>query len=226
MKNFLVLTLLFIFTGCVHKENKVIAIDVLLVPSEEMYAQALHLNSLIHQNNPDALQLDENHVPHITLLQCFINEKDLPKVIEKLEGLYKTIKEEFLLVENLQYSKDTEESFAMIQLKRTDALMQLHKQSIVLLKPFMVMNGSEKSFVPNPDGKPIKESTVAYVPNFVDQYSYENYVPHISLGVAKTVFLDSVNQTIFKPIPFRAASLSVYQLGDFGTAQKMLWKSE
>ncbi len=212
--------------SCAPKKENTIAIDVLLIPSEEVYAQSLQLNALINQNNPEAIKLDENHVPHITLLQCFINESDLPKVNMALEGLFKTIEKDSLKAESLFYSKDKEESFAMVRVEKTAPLLETHKKTIELVKPYIVKNGSEASFVQNPDGSPISESTVDYVPNFVEKYSYENFDPHISLGVAQTILLDSLAQHVFKPIQFKAQSLSLYQLGDHGTAQKLLYESE
>jgi hypothetical protein len=199
---------------------------VLLIPSEEMYAQSLQLNTVIKQNNPETIKLDENHVPHITLLQCFINEENLPEVTNALEGLFETTAQDSLKAESLFYNKDTEESFAMISVEKSEPLMKLHEKTIEAVRPFIVKNGSEASFKQNPDGSPISESTVTYVPEFVDKHSYENFDPHISLGVAQTLFLDSLAQQVFKPIQFKAQSLSVFQLGDHGTAQKLLWKSD
>jgi hypothetical protein len=191
-----------------------------------MHSQALQLNELINQNNPETIKLDKNHIPHITLLQCFINESDLPKVKTELEELFSTIKNDSLKAESFFYYKDKEESFAMIAIEKSDPLQKLHEKTIELIKPYIIKTGSEESFVQNPDGSSISESTVTYVPEFVDKYSYENFDPHISLGVAQKIVLDSLAQHFFKPIKFKASSISVYQLGDHGTAQKLLWKSE
>ncbi len=212
--------------SCTPKKENIIAVDVLLIPSEEMYAQSIQLNSLINQNNPQTIKLDENHIPHITLLQCFIKETDLPRVNKALEGLFAMIKNDSLKAESLFYYPEKEESFAMVRIKKSAPLMAIHKKSIELLKPFMVAYGTEKSFVPNPDGSAISESTLEYVPAFVEKYSYQNFDPHISLGVAEVSLLDSLAVNVFKPISFNAASLSLYQLGDHGTAQKQLWQSE
>ena len=231
-KYVLILAVLLEFFSCVPKKTNSIAIDVLLIPSEEMYAQSLQLNALINQNSPETIKLDENHMPHITLLQCFIKEEDLPNVINALEvnnvfeGLFKTIKNDSLKAERLFYNEDKEESFSMIAVEKSDFLLKIHEKIIELVQPYTVKNGSQISFIQNPDGSSISESTITYVPEFVEKHSYDNYEPHISLGVAQTKLLDSLAENVFKPIQFKAASLSVYQLGDHGTAQKLLWKSE
>tara|TARA_R110002012_G_scaffold39867_8_gene109974 strand:- start:6572 stop:7255 length:684 start_codon:yes stop_codon:yes gene_type:complete len=225
-KYILAIAICFGCMSCNSKKENTIAIDVLLVPSEEMYAQSLELNSLINESNPETIKLDEKHVPHITLLQCFIKEENVAEVNSVLEGLFDTVKNDSLKAESLFYYKDEEESFAMIAVEKSEQLVQLHRKVIELVKPFIVKNGSEKSFVQNPDGSPIGESTLSYVPEFVEKHSFENFDPHISLGVAQTRLLDSLAKYVFKPINFKAQSLSVYQLGDHGTAQKLLWKAD
>lgn len=210
--------------SCSQEKQKTIAINVLLTPSAEMQAQALKLNTLIKENNPDALHLDKNHIPHITILQCFVKENDLPKINEALKGLYKNFQNESLKAKSLSYETDKEASFAMIAVEKSNALLALHKKTIELVEPFMVKEGSEKSFVQNPDRSAISASTVSYVPDFLDKYSYEKFEPHISLGIAQKVFLDSLAKNVFRPIHFKATSISIYQLGDHGTAQKLIYK--
>lgn len=220
------MALIFGMVSCAPKKDTTIAIDVLLIPSEAMYSQALQLNSEINQNNPETIKLDENHVPHITLLQGFIKEKDLQKVTDKLKGLYETIAQDSLKAESFYYDNEKDESFAMVRIERSKQLLELHEKIVALVKPYILKNASEAAFVQNPDNSAISESTQQYVPNFIAKYSHENFDPHISLGVAQKTILDSLAQRVFKPIHFKASSLSVYQLGDHGTAQKLLWKSE
>ncbi len=114
----------------------------------------------------------------------------------------------------------------MIAIEKNEELLKLHEKTIELVKPFIVYNGNSESFVQNPDNSPIGESTLTYVPEFVEKHSYENFDPHITLGVAQRVLLDSLAENVFKPISFKATSISIYHLGDHGTAQKLLWKSE
>jgi len=218
--------MILLMISCNPEKKEVIAIDVLLTLPEEMYAQAIHLNELMIENYPKSIQLDENHIPHITLLQCFVHKKDIPSIGESLEELFSMIKDEALVAQEFVYSKDTDESFAMIRVRNSIVLIEIHEKVIELLKPFMVKNGTSDSFVQNPDGNPINEFTLAYVPRFVESYSYENYDPHISIGVAKTDFLDSLATDVFEGTVFQPKNLSIYWLGDSGTAQKLLWEEK
>ncbi len=211
-------------TSCAPKQQQVIAIDVLLTLPEDVYDQAIQLNRAILDDNPNNFTLDENHIPHITLLQCYVQESDLPKIEKLLSGLYQTIANETLWADHLQYAEDNEESFASIGIKKSESLLELHKKTIALLEPYILPKGSQKAYVQNADGSPIDKFTMDYVPKFVSDYSYENFNPHISLGVAKTSVLDSLEQHNFRAVKFHASSISVYQLGNFGTARKLLWK--
>lgn len=219
----LVLTLT---NSCAEKHQEVIAINVLLTLPEDVSQKAIQLNRAILKNHPDNITLDSNHIPHITLLQCYVKETDVPNIEKLLHGLYSTINKDTLWVDELQYSEDKTESFASMGIEKSTPLIALHKKVIGLLEPYILPNGSQESYVPNEDGTPIDNFTIAYVPKFVSAHSFENYNPHISLGVAKTSLLDSLALHDFRAIEFHAASISIYQLGAFGTAQKLLWKSE
>ncbi|MEO8774039.1 MAG: hypothetical protein ABI371_06895 [Gelidibacter sp.] len=199
---------------------------MLLTLPADVYDQAIQLNRSLLKDNPNNFTLDENHIPHITLLQCYLLESDLPKVEQLLDGLYQTIENGILWTDHLQYHKDKTESFASIGIKKSKGLIALHKRTIAFLEPYILPNGSQEAYVQNADGSPIDDFTLAYVPKFVSHYSYENFNPHISLGVAKVSLLDSLAEHDFRAMKFHATDIAVFQLGNYGTARKLLWKSE
>lgn len=222
----LALLMLPLTTSCTKKQEKAIAINVLLTLPEDVYDRAIELNHAILENNPDNITLDENHIPHITLLQCYVIENDLPKIEKLLIGLYKTVENDTFFVDELQYNKDKTKSFASMGIEKSEPLMALHKKVIALLQPYILNKGSQEAYIQNADCTPIDKFTLDYVPKFVSDHSYDNYNPHVSLGVAKTSVLDSLAQHDFRATKFKATSICVYQLGAFGTAQKLLWELE
>ena len=224
---FLSISILLLFmTSCVSEPENIIAINILLTPDKELYDHSIHLTELMSENTPETLTLDSSRIPHITLLQAYINEKDLPQIKEVLKEVYSSISSENLMAESIIFSNDKDTSFAMIRIGKSEPLLKLHEHVIALVKPFIVHNGSEKSFISNADGREIDQFTIDYVPVFIDKYSYENYDPHLSLGVAETSFLENLSKNEFKSMHFKATSLSIYQMGEYGTAQKLLWQSE
>lgn len=227
-KNLLIITLLAIslISSCAQKQDKTIAIGVLLTVPEDVYEESIQLNRAILIKHPDNITLDSQHIPHITLLHCYVHESDLPEIEQVLEDYYKTIEHDSLWTDELQYAKDKTESFASIGIKRSESLITLHENTISLLEPYILHDGSQEDYVQSPDGSPIDDFTLAYVPKFVSDHSYDNYNPHISLGVAKTALLDSLALHHFRPMKFKAKAIGVYQLGAYGTAQKRIWESE
>ncbi|MET1083934.1 MAG: hypothetical protein ABWY12_12940, partial [Burkholderiales bacterium] len=56
----------------------------------------------------------------------------------------------------------------------------------------------------------------------VPDHSGANYVAHVTVGIAKLDDLTGIEAESFEPLPFSAAAVSIYQLGNNGTAAKQL----
>ena len=90
--------------------------------------------------------------------------------------------------------------------------------------PYAVSGGTAAAFVQDPNG-PIVQGTIDWVDTFVPKASGAKYWPHVTVGVAPLPFLKSVAAEPMKPLAFGAADVAIYQLGNYGTAQKLLWRS-
>jgi len=66
-------------------QDDLIAIDVLLQPDLKMLAEASNWNAKMREQSPDGFELDEEHAPHITLIQRFLAKSDLPKVLAAVD---------------------------------------------------------------------------------------------------------------------------------------------
>jgi hypothetical protein len=104
-------------------------------------------------------------------------------------------------------------------------LMLLQAKIIDALKPYFV-KGTNAAFIQNADGTPIASSSADYVNRFVPDHSRGKYLPHITIGLAQESFLKELLAKPYKKLTFKSPSVSIYHLGDFGTAQKRLWTSE
>jgi hypothetical protein len=60
------------------------------------------------------------------------------------------------------------------------------------------------------------------VNNFIGPRTGTNYNPHLTVGIGTRDFVDALKAEPFEPFTFRATSVSLYQLGDFGVAQRKL----
>jgi hypothetical protein len=73
--------------GSMGKEDRLVAIDVLLEPDRWMLEAAEQWNKRLREQIPEGLALDETHRPHITLLQQYGGEKDLDAVVAAVKSL-------------------------------------------------------------------------------------------------------------------------------------------
>jgi hypothetical protein len=78
----LFLAALVLSASCAFAQSDLIAIDVLIQPGPKMMSEAEEWNAMMRDQNPGGFELDEEHAPHITLIQRFIAESDLPQVLE------------------------------------------------------------------------------------------------------------------------------------------------
>jgi hypothetical protein len=68
----------------------------------------------------------------------------------------------------------------------------------------------------------VGQPTVDYVNTFVGLRAGRNYHPHLTLGIGTRDFVDAPKAEPFEALTFRAVSMSLYQVGNFGAAQRKL----
>jgi len=64
---------------------------------------------------------------------------------------------------------------------------------------------------------------VDYVNNFVGPRTGTNYHPHLTVGIGTRDFVDALKAEPFEAFTVRAVSVSLYQVGDYGVAQRKLY---
>lgn len=204
------------------------AIDVLLDPDQTMLDSAKVYNDLMRENynGPGSFALDAIHNPHITVLQCFVKTADLEKVYAAVAKLVKNEKptKEKLTASGFYYIPLNGLGLAGITADTTSKLMSFQAKLIEAVKPYFV-KGTDAAFVQNANGAPIAAGTTDYVNGFVPHHSGAKYNPHVTIGLAHEDFLKDLVAKPYNKFTFKSSSVSIYQLGDFGTAQKKLWTS-
>jgi len=221
------LLILFAFNS-VKAQSKLLAIDVLLDPDQTMLDSAKVYNNLIQHDysGPGSFALDATHSPHISVLQCFIAASDLEKVKAAVAKVVKSEKPEAdkLTASAFYYIPLNGLGLAGITAKPTPKLLSFQSKIIEVLKPFMI-KGSNAAFVKNADEKEIATGTSEYVNTFVPDHSGDKYNPYVTIGLAHEDFLKALISKPFNTFSFKCSSVSIYHLGDFGTAQIKLWST-
>ena len=75
---------------------------------------------------------------------------------------------------------------------------------------------------PPTHGGKVGQATIDYVHGFVPARTGANYHPHLTSGLCTRALAEKLKTEPFTPMPFRAETASLFQLGDFGVAQVRL----
>ncbi|MFN7873508.1 MAG: 2'-5' RNA ligase family protein [Cyanobacteriota bacterium] len=202
-----------------------IAINVLLLPDAATAEKALSTNTRLLKNYPAGFALDANHAPHITLLQQFVHTKDLAAVANAVAAALSN-------EQPAQWQSMATGFYDMayknlglvgIVIEPTEGLQHLQQTIIDAVAPFAVDKGTAEAFAPRADGESITQATVDYVNNFVGSSSGINYHPHLTCGIGNRDFVDALKAEPFEPISCEPIGVSIYQIGDYGTAQIKLY---
>jgi len=205
-------------------DNNPVAIDVLLEPDQMMIAKSRAINARLLENFPAGYELDASHAPHITLLQRFVRTNDFDAVTAALTKVLVTEHPTELGLKTKGYDYVIWEGHAVtvIIIERTPELMRLHQKVTDAVAPFSVSSGTAAVFV----NTETNTETIGWVKTFVPKSSGENYVPHVTVGVANEDFVKRMKAEPYEPFTFKADGVAIYQLGNFGTAAKMLWQNQ
>jgi hypothetical protein len=201
-----------------------IAINVLLDPDAVTVEKAQAVNARLRENYPDGFALDANHVPHVTILQCFVKLVDLDKVAHAVTAVLRIAEPMNWQSKATSFYDLAHENLGLvgIVIEPTDDLRRLQQDIIDAVAPFSWESGTSDAFASRPDGAAIGQPTIDYVNNFMRSRTGIHYHPHLTVGIGTRPFVDALKAEPFEPFPFRAVAVSLYQVGDFGVAQRKL----
>jgi hypothetical protein len=205
--------------------SDILAIDVLLVPDRAMIEAAKAANARLRQHYPDGYELDASHAPHVTLLQRFVRARDFDSVtaaVAKVLAAEKPTRWQ-LKATGYEYVIWAGVAVTAIVVERSADLMRLQQKVIDAVAPFAVSGGTAAAFATSPGPPDINAETVGYVETFVPKSSGKNYQPHVTVGVAQEDFVKRMKAEPYHAFTFKPDGAAIYQLGNFGTAQKKLW---
>jgi 2'-5' RNA ligase len=201
-----------------------VAINVLLDPDPATVERAKAVNARLRHSYPDGFALDAQHAPHITLLQRFVPADSIDEVAERVSKVLQTEPQIKWESRATSYYDLAYQNLGLVGIvvEPTEDLRRLQQRMIEAVAPFAAQNGTGDAFAPRPDGAPISQPTIDYVNSFVGPRTGMNYHPHLTVGIGTRAFVDALKAEPFAAFTFQAVSASLYQLGDYGTAQRKL----
>ena len=204
--------------------GEIIAIDVLLHPDSTMLTAAAVANESLRGDYPTGFALDALHTPHISMIQRFVRRSEMKRLEKNLAKLFARYDVTKLHLKAVGYYSLPvgELGLAGIVVEPSAELRELQDQVIATVEPFAV-SGTGAAFVPSPDGVVTAPSIVEYVNTYIPQRSGKNFNPHCTVGLGRTTFVQQMIAAPFSAFEFKVTGVSVFHLGNYGTAAVELW---
>jgi len=206
------------------QQNPITAIDIALEPDNTMLEHAQAVNDRLRSIFPKGFALDATHHLHISMLQRYVRTGDLDKVYTAVDSVLSKENPAGWKLKAYKYYyipwKDI--GLAGIVAEPTADLLNLQQKLIDAVAPFETKTGTAAAFVTTPEDPEINQPTIDYVATFVPKATGKHFNPHVTVGIASQDYLKKMLAEPFDAFTFSPAGASVYQLGNFGTARKML----
>ena len=200
------------------------AIDILLDPDQTMVQKAIAANTRLRQNFSEGFALDETHQPHMSTLQRYVRTSDLDKVYGAVAKILADERPATWTLTAYKYDfipwKDI--GLAGIVVEPTEDLRRFQQKLIDAIAPFTAKTGTAAAFVTTKEAPEINKPTIDYVEHYVPDASGAKFNPHVTIGAAYQDFLDKLLKEKFDKFTFSPTGVSVFHLGNFGTAREKL----
>ena len=196
--------------------TKKIAIDVVLVPPDNIVQFAIDINKTFPETSAENYILHaKTCIPHITLLMGLITKEQIPEVGRKLGALAEKFSALKLTITHAKSSARPDgKVLSGLEIEKTPELQKLHETILEEMSSIFAYDGVEKKMFYTPP--PVNEVPMFWVQGFAKTSVRENYKPHITLGVGES------KQEIV-PVQFTASKLALCHLGNYCTCRDVLW---
>ena len=208
--------------------DAVTAIDILLEPDATMIKHAQTANERLLKDFPKGFALDKTHQPHISCLQRYVKTADLDKVYEAVAKVLAEEKPAGWKLKAYKYYFIPGEGalkglgLGGIVIEPTEDLLRYQQKLIDAVTPFTVKTGTAAAYVTTKEAPDINQQTIDYVAKFVPNETGKKFNPHVTIGLASEDFLKKMLDEKFETFTFSPMGVSIYHLGNYGTAAKKL----
>ena len=216
-----------------------IAVDVVLLPSDEMMDKAIEINRKLSAFSGNKMVLNKKDcLPHISLAMGVIDEKNLFFVEKDLQEIAKQFSPVSLEAAVSVHTTPTGEKNSWFEIKNIKELQALHEEVMKKFSGYFTYDAAAEALYSSSDAD---ESTLSWINNYPQNSSFEKFSPHITLGVGE--ISDDGLQMEFTPLErkphprlvrknisnrsgfltgFTASRLALCHLGNHYTCRKIL----
>lgn len=195
-----------------------IAVDIVLLPSEEMMDNAIQANRKLPKQWTDNIRLNKQDcLPHISLAMGCIEETDSANIGKTLRRVAKSHSPVPLSVIGIRVETSAAgRRISVFEVSKTEQLQSLHETVMRELAPYFSYHVTADMVLSE---LAADESTLRWIRDYAEKSSFENFFPHITLGYGQIAGSPS-------PIKFHATHLALCHLGNNCTCRKVLASAE
>ncbi len=191
-----------------------IAVDVVLLPDEQMTNRAIELNAELVEKFGRKIVLDkENCLAHISLAMGCIDERDVPAIERVLTVVAERGALGELKIIGIHTSTNLKgETVSVFEVEKTVKLQSLHEKVMEKVQPYFSSVVTTDMIYGNEE---VAQTTLEWIRNYREKVSFASFYPHITIGYG-----ESEEQEF--PIEFAALKLALCHLGNHCTCGKIL----
>jgi len=196
-----------------------IAIDVVLLLSEEMMDKAIEINKELLKDFDDEIILDkEKCLPHISLCMGCVDEDMISEIKRVLDEISTEFSKFKLQAVDLKADiTPTGKKVSGLCIKNQDKLQKLHEIIMNRLWKYLSYD-VEISMLFNPPE--VEEATLEWIRDYAKKHDNPLlFDPHITVGFGET-------DKFILPIEFTASTIALCQLGNYCTCRKVIISSD
>ena len=187
--------------------STVLAIDIAILPPPDISQRAIDLSAQLPKDESEGLRLGREHLPHITLLQQFVDSNDLPVLLDRIgDSMQKQGPLSLRIVGGASGSRSV-----WMEIERTPAIVDLHSRILDVAAPFDARVGDRQAFIV----ADARDRDVQWVSNYRTASSGAQFRPHITLGHA-------ARPPAIEPLTFDATAVAACHLGRFCSCGRVL----
>ena len=186
---------------------KLLALDVAILPPPDVMARAIAYSAALPVAGAERLQLDAQHLPHITLTQHFVTYDELDGAFAEIDEVLERQRPLHITITGGGQSGDT----LWMAVERTPELLDLHERLMQALKGLERTAGDVHAFFEGSG----RVGDVHWVAAFRQNSSFRAFTPHLTLG-------HGARRPAVEPIAFDATAIAACHLGRFCACRRVL----
>jgi 2'-5' RNA ligase len=191
-----------------------IAIDVVLLPPEEIMDLVISINKSSNQVIPLG---KEDYIPHNSLCIAVAEEENVPQIIEILKDISQKFFPIKIEIKDLILSGG-DRSSDWFKIEKNSELQHLHETVMDRLKKLLVFESSDIKIFYKERGETIEKIPTTFKNNYLN-YAYDKYNPHMTLCCKESRW----NKF---PITYTAKRLALFHAGKSTTCRKILFETK